>query len=153
MSFFSLNPQADAAPTTLPQALKDIVHGITKYGLDFCSLQATIQYYYSQGLISTFNAQVLQSRPVQLHYITFCNQSNRTPIPDIASPHCPLSWRRTGLCIHQSISFCYSQYACDLWSSSHFSEKTPYLEQVLHGLKKNNSNLVHTVKDYLLQLT
>ena len=51
---------------------------MTEPGLDLYKLQATIQHYYSQGLaLSTRKCYTAG----QLRYITFCNQSKRTPIP------------------------------------------------------------------------
>ena len=51
--------------------------GITEPGLDFSKLQATTQHYYSQGLAPLTHKCY---RVGQLHYITFCNHSKRTPI-------------------------------------------------------------------------
>ena len=136
--FFSLNPQADTAPTTLSPALKDIVASPNLARLDFSKLQATIQHYYSQGLAPSTHKCY---RTGQLHYITFCNQSKRTPNPiKEMTLLLFIAYLAEGGLAYTFIklylsAICSMHVTCGhhLVISQHL---TPYLEQVMHGIKK-----------------
>ena len=107
--------------------------------MDIPSLQRAIQHYYSQGLaLSTHKSY----QAGQLRYLSFCNQFNRIPTPTTETTLLLfIAYLAKDGLAYTSIKVYLSAIRNMHITSGHhhiYSQQlTPYLEQVLQGIKKD----------------
>ena len=113
--------------------------GITKSRLDISSLQTAVQHYYSQGLaVSTHKCY----QAGQLCYLSFCRQLSINPVPTTQRTLLLFTayLAKEGLAytfIKVYISAIRNMHITLGHHHSYSQQLTPYLEQALQGIKRD----------------
>ena len=140
--FFLFKSTGRASPYTTPSRSPDD-HFLSRHGLDITRLQEAVQQYYISGLAPATH-KVYQAG--QQRYLSFCQQTRLPAVPTTESTLLLFLafLAKDGLAyttIKVYIAAIRNLHTFSGLHNTYSQQLTPYLEQVLQGIKRNSYNL------------